>query len=168
MAWQKVCTLINRSTDSCYAGTTRHPTFQDAEPFAKFLYQLSPIADIANCAEGDPEGCAWLAANLIPTSKAAKAIGKAADSVDELAQIGFRSNTSHIFRNAPGHLAEDTAENRALIKSALDPANLRQTDPLKDGTLLYRYFRILPDGTQVWAEVRNGEITNGGLNDTPR
>lgn len=88
--------------------------------------------------------------------------------MDELAQIGFRSNTSHIFRNAPGHLAEDTAENRALIKSALDPANLRQTDPLKDGTLLYRYFRILPDGTQVWAEVRNGEITNGGLNDIPR
>ncbi|EHR52025.1 ribonuclease [Saccharomonospora marina XMU15] len=88
MAWQKVCTLINRSTDSCYAGTTRHPTFQDAEPFAKFLYQLSPIADIANCAEGDPEGCAWLAANLIPTSKAAKAIGEAARSTDHAFSIG--------------------------------------------------------------------------------
>lgn len=94
--------------------------------------------------------------------------GVAAKTVDELAEVGFRSDTSHIFRNATGHLAQDTADNRALIKSALDPANLRDTITLKDGTTLQKYFRDLPDGTQAWAEVRNGEITNGGLNVIPR
>lgn len=32
-----------------------------------------------------------------------------------------------------------------------------------------RYFKGLSDGTQAWAEPRNGaEITNGGLNVVPR
>lgn len=92
----------------------------------------------------------------------------AAKSVDDLAEVGFRSDTSHIFRDATGHLAEDTAENRALIKSALDPANLRDTITLKDGTTLQKYFSDLPDGTQAWPEIRNGEITNRGLNVIPR
>lgn len=39
---------------------------------------------------------------------------------------------------------------------------------LKDGTELLKYYRDLPDGTQAWAYVRNGEITNGGLNVIPR
>lgn len=65
-------------------------------------------------------------------------------------------------------LAEDTAENRALIKSALNPANLADMITLKDGTTLQKYSRSLPDGTQAWAVVRNGEITNGGLNVIPR
>ncbi|MFE4542409.1 RHS repeat-associated core domain-containing protein [Arthrobacter sp. NPDC056727] len=91
--------------------------------------------------------------------------GKAAKGLLGSTSIGFRSDTSHIFRNAVGHLAEDTAENRALIQSALDPQNLRSTLTLKDGSTLEKYFKTLPDGTQVWAEVRNGqEITNGGLN----
>ncbi|MET3174324.1 UNVERIFIED_ORG: hypothetical protein ABIB52_002174 [Arthrobacter sp. UYCu721] len=52
---------------------------------------------------------------------------KAAKGLTGLGIIGFRSDTSHIFRNAAGHLAEDTAENRALIQSALDPQNLYRT-----------------------------------------
>lgn len=92
----------------------------------------------------------------------------AAKSADELAAIGFRSDTSHIFRSSTGHLAEDTAENRALIQSALDPANLRDTITLKDGATLQKFFKDLPDGTQAWAEVHNGQITNGGLNVIPR
>lgn len=28
--------------------------------------------------------------------------------------------------------------------------------------------RTLDDGTQVWAQTRNGDIVNGGLNQTPR
>ena len=88
---------------------------------------------------------------------------------DEFANVGFRSNTSHVFRNDTGHLAEDTVANRALIQSALDPANLRTTITLKDGSTLAKYYRALPDGTQAWAFVRNGtEITNGGLNVIPR
>jgi hypothetical protein len=68
-----------------------------------------------------------------------------------------------------GHLAADTPANRALIRSAIDPAYLRSTVTVPQGGTVARYFRTLPDGTQVWAEVRNGvEITNGGLNVTPR
>lgn len=88
----------------------------------------------------------------------------------ESAKIGFRSGTSHTFRNAAwgGHLAKDTAEYRALIQSAIDRANLRDTITLKDGSTLQKYFRELSDGTQAWAEVRNGEITTGGLIVIPR
>ncbi|MBL0887600.1 polymorphic toxin-type HINT domain-containing protein [Myceligenerans indicum] len=82
--------------------------------------------------------------------------------------IDFRPNTVHIFRDARGHLAEDTPENRALIQSAIDPANLRHSVTLKDGSTLEKYFRKLEDGTQAWAEVRGGVITNGGLNIVPR
>jgi hypothetical protein len=81
----------------------------------------------------------------------------------------FRSDTSHIFRNATGHFVEDTAANRALIRSAIKPEHLRSTTTLKDGATLQRYFWTLSNGKQAWAEVRNGsEITNGGLNATPR
>lgn len=104
--------------------------------------------------------------DVADVEKAAVEVEEAA--VERIAPEGFRSDTSHIFRNARGHLAEDTPENRELIESALDPANLRSTTTLKDGTTLEKYFKTLPDGTQVWAEVRNGTITNGGLNATPR
>jgi len=101
-------------------------------------------------------------------TKGGRAAVLATKSVDEVAQVRFRSDTPHIFRNATGHLAEDTAENRALIQSAIHPDHLRETITLNDGTTLQKYFRDLPDGTQSWAEVRNGQITNGGLNVTPR
>lgn len=93
----------------------------------------------------------------------------ATNTLDDLAEVGFRSDTSHIFRDGTGHLVADTAENRALIQSALSPESLRTTITLPDGSTLAQYFRTLPNGTQVWAEVRNGlEITNGGLNVIPR
>ena len=94
--------------------------------------------------------------------------GVAAKSVDELAEVGFRSDASHIFRSKAGHFAEDTAENRSLIQSAVNPANLRETVTLRDGASLSKYYLTRSDGTQLWAEVRNGQITNGGLNVTPR
>ncbi|MER6523028.1 polymorphic toxin-type HINT domain-containing protein, partial [Streptomyces sp. NPDC001553] len=83
----------------------------------------------------------------------------------------FRSNTAHIFRDGhPGHLTVDTPENRKIIQSAIDPENLRSKIELPNGGgTLEKYFKTLPDGTQAWAEVRNGTtITNGGLNPTPR
>nr|WP_169514018.1 RHS repeat-associated core domain-containing protein [Agromyces subbeticus] len=108
-----------------------------------------------------------IGAALGKSAKFAAAGADAAKTADDIA-VGFRSDTSHIFRDARGHLAEDTAENRALIQSALDPNNLRSTVTLKNGESLAKYFKTQPDGTQVWAEVRNGEITNGGLNVIPR
>ncbi|RIJ68750.1 hypothetical protein D1871_22540 [Nakamurella silvestris] len=82
--------------------------------------------------------------------------------------VGFRSDTAHIFRNATGHLAEDTPGNRAIVRGAVRPENLRSTVTLGEGGILDKYFQDLPDGTQAWAEVREGFITNGGLNVKPR
>ncbi len=75
------------------------------------------------------------------------------------------NNAGHIFRDATGHLAEDTTANRALLQEAANnPANYVSTDA--NGVVTYR--QTLPDGTQVWAEVYNGQITNGGVNSVPR
>jgi hypothetical protein len=73
-------------------------------------------------------------------------------------------NLEHIFRDAPGHLADDTIANRQIIQSAVDPANLIGTSA--DGVSRYRVR--LEDGTQAWADVYNGQIVNGGVNQIPR
>lgn len=84
------------------------------------------------------------------------------------AALVFRSDTSHIFRDAIGQFVEDTAANRALIQSAVKPDNLVAEKSL-GSSVLRSYQRLLPDGRQIWAEVRNGvEITNGGVNAVPR
>ncbi|MEW2518773.1 RHS repeat-associated core domain-containing protein [Actinacidiphila alni] len=89
---------------------------------------------------------------------------------DSVSPPVFRENTAHIFRSGhPGHLAEDTPENRAIIESAIKPENLRTTKSLKNGGTLDKYFSLLSDGRQAWAEVMNGNIiTNGGVNPVPK
>ena len=68
-------------------------------------------------------------------------------------------------RDAAGHLAEDTPENRALLtETANDPANLLGQDQYGNDW----YARTRTNGSQVWVRVRNGQITNGGVNSTPR
>jgi RHS repeat-associated protein len=70
----------------------------------------------------------------------------------------------HIFRDAEGHLL-DTPESRELLQNvAGDPANRLGTDQFGNTWSA----KTLPDGTQVWTQARNGEIINGGLNQTPR
>ena len=73
------------------------------------------------------------------------------------------ANAGHIFRDAAGHFAEDTAANRQLLMQAANSANYVGTT---NGVATYRM--LLPNGQQVWAEVYNGEITNGGVNNVPR
>ncbi len=73
------------------------------------------------------------------------------------------SATEHIFRDAAGHLAEDTPENRALIEGVVKSVNYVRTGG--GGETLYR--ETLPNGTQVWAKVFEGAITNGGVNNVP-
>jgi RHS repeat-associated protein len=82
------------------------------------------------------------------------------------AAVAFKPNTSHIFRNAPGHLLRDTAQNRALIASAVNPNYLVAAKGPGGSVLTYRM--PLGDGRQVWADVHNGLITNGGVNQVPR
>lgn len=83
--------------------------------------------------------------------------------------VGPAQSDSHAGSKHGGHLLEDTPAKRDLIQSAIDQANLRSADVLKDvvGTL-EKYYKTLPDGTQAWAEVRDGEITGGGINVIPR
>ncbi|NTW39614.1 MAG: RHS repeat-associated core domain-containing protein [Cellulomonadaceae bacterium] len=160
------------------------------DPVIEAVFAFAVGDDAEQCFEGSgvvaqTTGCAMLGANFIPGlgegkygikggGKLLKWLtrvfkhGDDAKALDSLAQVGFRSDTSHIFRDASGHFAEDTAGNRAIIRGALDPGNLRSTVTLPDGATLEKYFKTLPDGTQAWAEVRNGEITNGGLNVVPR
>jgi RHS repeat-associated protein len=69
----------------------------------------------------------------------------------------------HIFREASGHLAEDTPENRSLIERVVQPDNYVRTG--RGGEDLYR--ETLPDGRQAWAKVFDGAINNGGVNEAP-
>jgi hypothetical protein len=86
-------------------------------------------------------------------------------AAEDGAGVEFRSDTSHIFRDAPGHLLDDSPANRALLQGAVKPENLVGTNQWGIST----YQEILPDGSQVWVEVRNGTtITNGGVNNVPR
>ncbi|MGH7039472.1 MAG: hypothetical protein ACREE4_19240 [Stellaceae bacterium] len=71
----------------------------------------------------------------------------------------------HIFRDAEGHFAEDTALNRqALLDTANRPGNLVGAD--RFGNAWFAETRA--DGSQIWAQVRGGKITNGGINPRPR
>jgi filamentous hemagglutinin len=75
------------------------------------------------------------------------------------------SRIDHIFRQAEGHFGEDTSINRqTLIDVASRPPNLLGTDPFGNAW----YAQTLADGRQVWVQVRDGRITNGGINLTPR
>jgi len=82
-----------------------------------------------------------------------------------------RDQLLHMFRGSPGHFPDDTPENRALIKQTA--GNIRHY--LGDDDFNNSWFaQELPNGTQVWAKVRNatngmnGTITEGGLNLIPK
>jgi RHS repeat-associated protein len=69
-----------------------------------------------------------------------------------------------IFGDREGHLP-DTAANRKLLEEvASDPAASLGKDRFGNDWSA----RTQPDGTQEWTQARNGEIINGGLNQTPR
>ncbi len=70
----------------------------------------------------------------------------------------------HIFRRDEGHIP-DTPENRALLfEVANDPRALLGAD--RHGNEWF--VRIAKDGRQVWTQVRNGRIIDGGINDAHR
>ena len=70
----------------------------------------------------------------------------------------------HIFRNADGHVP-DTPANRALLGDvANDVMYFRGTDIYG----IEWYVKNMTDGRQVWVQVRNGVIFEGGINDIPK
>lgn len=73
-------------------------------------------------------------------------------------------NANHIFRNAPGHLADTLANRNLLIVTASNTQNWIGKDKYGNEW----FANTLTDGSQVWVQVRNGQIRNGGLNQTPR
>ncbi len=80
--------------------------------------------------------------------------------------LGFPPNKAqygHIMANRDGHLP-DTPENRELLKEAgSNPENYVRNQNGKE-----LYAQQQPDGTEIWVEVSNGVIQNGGVNKTPR
>jgi filamentous hemagglutinin len=72
---------------------------------------------------------------------------------------------AHIFRPADGHFPADTTEaRRVLLRVANDPATWLGTD--RFGTIWAA--EMMPDGSQIWVQIRDGLITNGGVNTTHR
>jgi hypothetical protein len=71
----------------------------------------------------------------------------------------------HIFRNAEGHFADDTPENRSrLLRVARDPARRLGVD--RFGILWAE--ETMPDESQIWVQIKDRKVINGGLNLKPR
>ena len=69
-----------------------------------------------------------------------------------------------IFGDREGHLP-DTPENRQLLENvANDPATTLGPDKFGNEWSA----KTLDDGTQVWTQTRDGNVINGGLNESPQ
>ena len=91
-----------------------------------------------------------------------KMLGKASASGDWRAIDETRA--SHMFNANEGHVI-DSDLNRALIENTGNDAGASLgTDKFGNQW----YAKSLSNGAQVWAEVRNGKIINGGINKSPR
>ena len=77
----------------------------------------------------------------------------------------YEKNVTHIFRNSEGHFTEDTPQNRKLLE---DVANNKKNFLGLDMRGTEWYAETLNDGKQIWIQVRNGEIRNGGINNSPK
>lgn len=78
---------------------------------------------------------------------------------------GLTQRSAHIFRDAEGHFTEDTVNNRQqLINTAMDEKNYLGMDKWGNDW----YAKSMPNGQQIWVQIRKGEIINGGINSSSR
>jgi hypothetical protein len=73
-------------------------------------------------------------------------------------------NLRHIFRDASGHLAEDTPANRELLLSTANNLDYLR-GPGAFGSSIYTQTQS--DGSQIWVITQGGVIQNGGVNSQP-
>jgi len=127
---------------------------------------LNPIPYFEEEVSSYENGCGYLPSvthGLEGVIAGAALLAGGDDGADEGVGIA-EGSAEHIFRDATGHLAEDTPENRAIIEGVVKPGNYVESH--EPGVDVYR--EVTPNGTQIWAEVYKGQITNGGVNTTPR
>ncbi|WP_460059488.1 hypothetical protein, partial [Pseudolactococcus yaeyamensis] len=74
------------------------------------------------------------------------------------------SQLEHIFRKAEGHFDADTPTNRKLIEEAINDKYYAGLKPADLSGKTKEYLRDMPDGSQVWVQVRDGKIQDAGLN----
>lgn len=93
-------------------------------------------------------------ADLVAPPMGVPAIGRPISFPQNAAQL------RHVFRDAPGHIP-DTIANRTLLQTlANDRAAILGVDQFGNTWAA----RVAADGTQVWVQIRNGVIINGGVN----
>ena len=79
--------------------------------------------------------------------------------------VMYPGNINHLFDDRPGHLP-NTPENKKVIMDLVkDPENF-VGDALRWGHSWYG--KTLPNGQQLWAEVRGDKIINCGRNEEPK
>lgn len=81
---------------------------------------------------------------------------------DDVKFIDNPGQMDHIFRDK--HLLKDTIENRNLLLDTVSSKFFQYTDEYGNDV----FARMLDDGTEVWVEVYNGTLRNGGINLKPR
>ena len=80
-------------------------------------------------------------------------------------EAGIDRNARHIFRQALGHFPHDTpAIRQLLVETVADSSFYLGQDKYETDW----YAQTLPNGEQVWVQVRQGEIRNAGINPTAR
>lgn len=89
----------------------------------EFLFGLTPISDLADCAGGSIEGCGWLLANFIPGSKGLKAVDEAAGAGK--AACSFTGDTEVLMADGTRKPIEDVDVGDLVL--AVDPVTGRRT-----------------------------------------
>ncbi len=101
---------------------------------------------------------------LAPGAVAMTAPGPGGDGTPKKESVIPEGRAKHIFRTAPGHLPDSPTNRRLLQELTADESARLGTDQFGNEW----FARTNPEGTQLWVQVRHGEIINGGLNQVPR